>query len=332
MSDLTVSEQKLLDPPGREHWLIWTALASLALHAGVLALILVSPLRSDFQATPPSAIEVVLVPPAEETPSEAAPEEEPPADTAEAPEEAPAAPTTLPAASAVAEPSPAEPSPAEPAASAPIPDPTSQTESEPVPDAAEAAAEPAPAAASAPAPIPLPRPAARTVAPGSGGGAGPSGAPVTALEAEVGAAEGNAPGAPAAEAGVADLDLGEVRSAERFYLEAMLREPSLARAGEMLKTLPREKRLSQTCNIEALAQIGFSGEDYAPDVVMTDAYALSVMEGTRLSATGAIFRSRNKWYGLAFDCTLSPDLSQVTAFSYRLGADVTESVLERMKR
>ena len=307
MSDLTVSEQKLLDPPGREHWLIWTALASLALHAGVLALILVSPLRNDFPATPPSAIEVVLVPPAEETPSEAAPEEEPPADTA---------------ASAVAE----------PAASAPIPDPTSQTESEPVPDATEAAAEPAPAAASAPAPIPLPRPASRTVAPGSGGGAGPSGAPVTALEAEVGAAEGNAPGALAAEAGVADLDLGEVRSAERFYLEAMLREPSLARAGEMLKTLPREKRLSQTCNIEALAQIGFSGEDYAPDVVMTDAYALSEMEGTRLSATGAIFRSRDKWYGLAFDCTLSPDLSQVTAFSYRLGADVTEAVLERMGR
>lgn len=63
---------------------------------------------------------------------------------------------------------------------------------------------------------------------------------------------------------------------------------------------------------------------------MTDAYALSTLTDTRLSATGAIFRSQDKWYGLAFDCTLSDDLTQVTAFSYQLGADVTEAVLARM--
>ena len=94
--------------------------------------------------------------------------------------------------------------------------------------------------------------------------------------------------------------------------------------------MPPEKRLAQTCNIEALAQIGNAGEGFAPDVVMAEAYARKEMSGTRLVANGAIFRSGEKWYGLAFDCTLSDDLAGVTAFTFRLGADVTEAVLARL--
>jgi hypothetical protein len=106
----------------------------------------------------------------------------------------------------------------------------------------------------------------------------------------------------------------------------------MARVREMLETLPPEKRLAQTCSIEALAQIGNAGEGFAPDVVMADAYARSEMTGTRLSASGAIFRSGENWYGLAFDCTLSDDLTSVTAFSYRLGTDVTDAVLARLSK
>jgi hypothetical protein len=105
----------------------------------------------------------------------------------------------------------------------------------------------------------------------------------------------------------------------------------MAPAREMLKTLPPEKRLAQTCNIEALAQIGNAGEGFTPDVVMAEAYALSEMAGTRLVANGAIFRSGGKWFGFAFDCTLSDDLTTVTGFAYRLGGDVTEAVLARLK-
>jgi hypothetical protein len=145
-------------------------------------------------------------------------------------------------------------------------------------------------------------------------------------------AEGTAPPAPSAEPDVATLELGALRSAERFYLKAMLSVPSMARARAMLETLPPEKRLAQTCNIEALAQIGNAGEGFAPDVVMAEAYARSEVTGTRLAASGAIFRSEERWYGLAFDCTLSDDLTSVTAFSYRLGADVTDAVLARLSK
>ncbi len=307
---MTLSELKLIDPPGRERWLVWTALVSLLLHAGVLVITLGSPLREATDATPPQAIEVELVEPAEELPEETPPPETPA-------EKEPGSPAAAAAA----------PDAAEPAAPAP----TSQS-TPPAPDAATSVESPpaaTPAQTEAP-PTPMPRPASRTVEQGTEGGAGPSSEPVAALKAETGEAEGDVPGALSADTGVADLDLGEVRTAEQFYLEAMLQQPSLARARDMLQTLPAGKRLSQTCNIEALAQIGNSGAGFAPDVVMTDAYALSTLTDTRLSATGAIFRSQDKWYGLAFDCTLSDDLTQVTAFSYQLGADVTEAVLARM--
>ena len=45
-----------------------------------------------------------------------------------------------------------------------------------------------------------------------------------------------------------------------------------------------------------------------PDVVMAEAYARLEVTDTRLAASGAIFRSGESWYGLAFDCTLSDDL------------------------
>ena len=118
----------------------------------------------------------------------------------------------------------------------------------------------------------------------------------------------------------------------RFYLKAMLSVPSMERTRAMLETLPPEKRLAQTCNIEALAQIGNAGEGFAPDVVMAEAYARLEMTGTRLAASGAIFRSGGRWYGLAFGCTLSDDRTSVTAFSYRLGADVTDAVLARLSK
>jgi len=65
---------------------------------------------------------------------------------------------------------------------------------------------------------------------------------------------------------------------------------------------------------------------------MAEAYARSEMTGTHLAASGAIFRSGERWYGLAFDCTLSDDLTSVTAFSYRLGTDVTDAVLARLSK
>ena len=294
MSELMLPEMKLVDPPGRGGWLVSSALVSLILHAGLLAVVFWSPLRSAMEAAPPQAIDVTLVPPPEVEPGAESPSEAP---LAEASPTASAEPTGGAAAATTG--SPAETQPAEPATAVL-------------------------------APTLLPRPGNRAAERATGGLAGTSNEPVAALEADSGEADGGIDGSLSADPAIAALQLGDLRDADRFYLEAMLEDPGLARARETLQTLPADKRLSQTCNIEALAQIGYSGEGFAPDVVMTDAYAMSVVEGTRLSASGAIFRSQERWYGLAFECTLSDDLTQVTAFSFRLGADVTDAVLERM--
>lgn len=372
MSDLTAPET-LPEPPRRDRWMIGTALASLMLHAGVLAFLLWQPLPEMAEAAQPPAIDVELVPPPEaasepsaseepsEQPASGEPAEEPPPaegpseDAPAGPEAAPptearsaeapsaeetsaeeAAATTPPAEAASADPPPPEQAaaPAASVAETSAPQAPSETEVAGAPQASEAtaSAEAAPQQglvdAAKVAPIPLARPAVRGLTAQSG--AAEEGAATPADTVAV--AEGTVTAARPEEPDVASLELGAQRSAERFYLEAMLSTPSMARASEMIKTLPREKRVAQSCNLEALAQIGNAGEGFTPDVVMAEAYARSEMTGTRLVADGAIFRSQEKWYGVAFDCTLSDDLTSVTSFSYRLGADVTEAVLARLNK
>jgi len=328
MSEVTPPEPTLPEPPRRKPLTVLGAMASAMLHVGVLAFFLWQPQPDSAEATPPAAINVELV-----QPPEAISASEPPA---EEPKEEASAATLPPASTTPAEPPPAEQAAGSTPSAAEISPPETPSETAAPRTAYKASAA---AAVSEPvqgsetsakgAPIPLSRPrVSGLTAPASV----PDGA-VTAVTADTGEmAEGTAPPAPSAEPDVATLELGAPRSAKRFYLEAMLSVPSMARARTMLETLPPEKRLAQTCNIEALAQIGNAGERFAPDVVMAEAYARSEMTGTRLAASGAIFRSGERWYGLAFDCTLSDDLTSVTAFSYRLGADVTEAVLARLSK
>jgi len=327
MSDLTPPEPTLPEPPRLDQRIVWTAIASAMLHAGVLVLLLWRPLADSAEAAPPPAIDVELVRPPEPVSASEPPVEEP----AEEPSAA-----ALPSAKTTS----AEPPPPQQATA---PTPTAAEVSRPE-TLSETAAPKAVSKASATepsgsvrgsetsgegAPIPLPRPKVR-------GLTAPAGVPdeaVSAVTADTGErAEGTASPALSAEPDIATLELGGLHRAERFYLKAMLSVPSMARARAMLQTLPPEKRLAQTCNIEALAQIGNAGEGFSPDVVMAEAYARSETKGTHLAASGAIFRSGERWYGLAFDCTLSDDLTSVTAFSYRLGTDVTDAVLARLSK
>lgn len=327
MSDLTPPEPTLPEPPRLDRWIVWTAMASAMLHAGVLVLLLWQPLPDSAEAEPPPAIDVELV-----RPPEPASASEPPV---EEPAEEPSAATPPPAKTASDEPPPPQQAtaPAPTTAEASPPETLSETA------APKAVSEISDTEASGPvrdsqtateeAPIPLSRPRVRGLA-APASTADEAASPLTADTGET--TEGTASPALSTEPDVASLELGALHRAERFYLEAMLSAPSMARARAMLETLTPEKRLAQACNIEALAQIGNAGKGFSPDVVMAEAYARSEVTGTRLAASGAIFRSGERWYGLGFDCTLNDDLTSVTAFSYRLGADVTDAVLARLSK
>ena len=136
-------------------------------------------------------------------------------------------------------------------------------------------------------------------------------------------------GEPDANAGTPPPPAGALHAARHFYLDSMLSAPAMATARRALKTLPPEKRLAQTCNIEAIAQLGNAGRDYAPDALVASAFAKPVIAGTTYSVGNGAFRTRQKWIAVSYDCTLSKKLDAVTSFNFRIGGDVTEAMLAR---
>jgi len=138
------------------------------------------------------------------------------------------------------------------------------------------------------------------------------------------------PATPPQAAAIPPSLIGALHAAKRFYLDAMLDAPAMEKARDAIKKLPPEKRLTQTCNIEAVGQIGNAGKGYEPDAVIANAFAKPVIEGSTFAVPGGAFRSRQKWYGLAYECTLSDDMSAVKSFSFRIGAEVTAELKARV--
>jgi hypothetical protein len=85
-----------------------------------------------------------------------------------------------------------------------------------------------------------------------------------------------------------------------------------------LAKLDKQTRLEQVCDIEAMRRIRRVGH-YLPDRAMSSASAPQTHRGDTLIAPGAAFRSRGKWYELAFTCTGTEDHMKVTAFSFTIG-------------
>ena len=151
-----------------------------------------------------------------------------------------------------------------------------------------------------------------------------------------GAGEADANAAPgAADAAAAPPPItGALHVAKKHYLDAILDAPPMVKAREAINKLPPEKRLTQSCNIEAVGQLGNAGRGFDPDAVIADAFAKPVIDTARANVTvgNGAFRSKGKWYGIAYDCTLSKDLGAVKTFTYRVGADVTDELKARLGR
>ncbi len=119
-----------------------------------------------------------------------------------------------------------------------------------------------------------------------------------------------------------------VVTATQFYAAAMLREPGMARIRATLGRIDPGERLVQLCNIEGLEQIRRADPGFSPDTLVAYAMADMTTTGFTLSATGGAFRSRRKWYRIAFQCTVAGDYSGVTAFSFKLGDAIPQDQWE----
>ena len=117
-------------------------------------------------------------------------------------------------------------------------------------------------------------------------------------------------------------------AATEFYAANMLHEPGMARIRQTLTTLVDSERVVQLCNIEGLEQIRRAAPAFAPDTLVPYAMADMAATGLTLSAAGGAFRSRRKWYGIAFYCTAAADYSGVTAFAFQLGDAIPPALWE----
>ena len=102
----------------------------------------------------------------------------------------------------------------------------------------------------------------------------------------------------------------------------------MARIRKTFGTLAASEKLVQLCNIEGLEQIRRAMPQYDPDTLVPYATSDPLTAGLTLSAPGAAFRSRRKWYGMTFKCTAAADLAGVTAFEFKLGQPIPEAEWE----
>ena len=335
MDDVMPTLPTLSEPPRRDRRIVITAVVSAALHLAILGWILL-PRTQTLAPTEPPAINVDLVPPSEVVsvgPSSSEAPSSEPASSAEA--SSSAAPSSA-EASSVEPASSAAPS-SEASASAPpvrqarpilIPVGPSEPSSEPPSSTEDTSASASASDESAASEV------ASSAEASSEASAADTASLLTTSAPE--ASDGVDPTASsAAEGDVAPPDTpkppaGTLHAAKRYYLDDMLSAPQMAKVRDALKTLPKDKRLAQTCNIEAIGQLGNAGRNYAPDALVASAFAKPVIDGTSYSVGNGAFRSKGKWIGVAYQCTLSKDLGSVASFTYRIGGDVTAPMLPKV--
>lgn len=130
------------------------------------------------------------------------------------------------------------------------------------------------------------------------------------------------PQPPAARAQPAPVEADGMIHPPRMLSQRVLADPRSRETVAMLPKLAPDERVEQLCGLEAMGQIHDWQRDFEPDRVTAYALASTRLSGRVLTAEGAAFRSRRRWYGLRFACTVSPDLKRVTAFAFHVGEPI----------
>lgn len=113
-----------------------------------------------------------------------------------------------------------------------------------------------------------------------------------------------------------------------FFAAGILADPANAEVRENFPLLASSEQVVQLCNMEALEQLRLTGREPTPDALVGYAFDGFAVTGTTLEAEGGAFRSGGEWFHLRYRCTVSDDVSQVSAFEYAIGDPVPESEWE----
>lgn len=92
-----------------------------------------------------------------------------------------------------------------------------------------------------------------------------------------------------------------------------------------LEMLAPAERLEQLCDFTAMTRIRSEKKEFRPDRAVANAMAESLAKDDTLEVTGGAFRSKKRWYALAYRCTATPDHLKIVAFNYTIGEEIPES-------
>ena len=84
-------------------------------------------------------------------------------------------------------------------------------------------------------------------------------------------------------------------------------------------------RLEQLCDYTAMTQIRKDAGNFRPDRAIANAISEPRVSQDSIEAKGGAFRSRSKWYALAYACAATPDHLKITSFRYTIGAEIPET-------
>ncbi|WP_312362587.1 DUF930 domain-containing protein [Ensifer sp.] len=111
---------------------------------------------------------------------------------------------------------------------------------------------------------------------------------------------------------------GMIRAA-KLYSKDVLAAPRSRQARKGLAQLDPQERVVQLCNLEAMEQVQRWKADFEPDFVVAYALGRVKISGGTLTASGAAFRSKRKWWRIAYSCTVTADRDAVVDFAFRVG-------------
>lgn len=104
--------------------------------------------------------------------------------------------------------------------------------------------------------------------------------------------------------------------------KSILADPRSKQAREVLSRTDSMERATQICNLEAMAQLNGRGASRQSDFVNAEATAPVELRGLEIEASGAAYRSHDRWFRLRFTCKLDQSLSEVVDLQLAAGAPI----------
>jgi hypothetical protein len=95
---------------------------------------------------------------------------------------------------------------------------------------------------------------------------------------------------------------------------------------EQMAKLDPEERAHQACAIKGLEVI--RKDKKLPGADQDGHLRPGGYVGNEITAKGRAVKAKNRWYKLAFSCTVTPDQMKATAFTYEIGAEIPQNKWE----